>query len=503
MEPMLTSFAPRALASAALLVCALSAVPLSAARADPDSPPLPSAAAAAPTLTILHTFGLNTWIPVLIEGKDGNLYGSTNALGGVAPESLFKLSPEGTYTTFHLPTGLPGPNGLMQATNGDFYGTTVYGGTGGSGTIFKMTPAGDFTVIFNFPAVGFDNNNADGAQPNGIIQASDGNFYGTTRLGGPRGNGTLFRCTSGGTLTTLYYFSKDVTGAGPDGALPQSLVTEGANGDLYGITTVGGAHEYGTIFRYSLATKMLATIYSWPSGQCDGCIFNAPFVLGANGLLYGISAGGGKYDAGSVLTISPDDAIETIFSFPLLPDGMGTDGESPVGQLIRGSDGNFYGTTAAGGTHGNGTIYKLTPSGALTTLYSFGIHGSVGPEGPLVEGEKGFLYGTTPPDADAQNQSPTIFGLPDAVAAVAPTYTLGGTVTGLTTGRSLELLDSGGHALELKANGKFTFAGSFANGSSYDVTVKTQPTGEACTVTKGTGKIDGADVTTIEVECKT
>jgi uncharacterized repeat protein (TIGR03803 family) len=134
---------------------------------------------------------------------------------------VFKIAAGGKLTTLHSFAGPDGsdPFGLIQATNGDFYGTTAYGaanrtcGRPGCGTIFKITPAGKLTTLYSFCS---QTGCTDGSHPSGLIQGVDGNFYGETGSGGIQNYGTLFKITPAGKLTTLHRFSfKD--GASPFG----------------------------------------------------------------------------------------------------------------------------------------------------------------------------------------------------------------------------------------------------------------------------------------------
>jgi uncharacterized repeat protein (TIGR03803 family) len=169
-------------------------------------------------------------------------------LGGTADEGVvFKITPSGALTTLHsfdLYTDGGGPvGGLVQANDGNFYGTTFYGGSGGSGegTVFKITASGTLTTLHVFAW-------GDGANPEaGLVQALDGNLYGTTSQGGvhcgPTGCGTVFKITLGGTLTTLHSFNGD------DGQGPYAPLTPSVDRNFYGTTTAGGANQDGSIFR--------------------------------------------------------------------------------------------------------------------------------------------------------------------------------------------------------------------------------------------------------------
>jgi uncharacterized repeat protein (TIGR03803 family) len=191
------------------------------------------------------------------------------------------------------------------------------------------------------------------------------------------------------TFTTLVSFG------GPNGAEPRygSLVV-GADGNFYGTTRGGGAHSRGTVFKMT-SSGTLTTLYSFCSqSNCsDGGDPDAGLVLGSDGNFYGVTTGGGASGDGTVFKVSPSGSFTSLHSF------IGTDGYDPVGTLLQASDGNFYGTTMAEGGHGSGTIFKITSNGTLTTIYNFCSLGACADGGTpfagLVQGTDGNLYGTT------------------------------------------------------------------------------------------------------------
>ena len=187
-----------------------------------------------------------------------------------------------TLTTLHFFNGADGfPNtsgpSLIQGPNGDLYGTTSYGGSHGGGTVFRITTSGKFKTLYNFCSQA---SCADGSTPlAGLVLASNGDFYGTTEWGGAYGNGSVFKITSAGALTTLYSFcavSSTGPGAPPclDGRTPQNALIQAADGNLYGTTNGGGLGlaapcradncNGGTVFRITPAGA-LTTVYSFCS----------------------------------------------------------------------------------------------------------------------------------------------------------------------------------------------------------------------------------------------
>ena len=203
-------------------------------------------ASAAQTLTTLATFiGPNGENPQasLIQGADGNLYGTTQWGGGSGLDdcggtylegcgTIFKITPSGTLTTLHSFNNSDGSElvrGLVQGTDGNFYGTTLSGGAHDWGTVFKITPGGVLTTLHNF------SDGADGASPwAGLVQGTDGNFYGTTWGDGGPNYGSVFKITPAGTLTTLYHLG------GPGGSQPMAGLVLGTDGNFYGTTYTGG-----------------------------------------------------------------------------------------------------------------------------------------------------------------------------------------------------------------------------------------------------------------------
>jgi len=284
----------------------------------------------------------------LVQANDGNFYGTT-ADGGDRSNcypgcgTVFKITSGGTLTTLHSFDGTDGSYptaGLVQSTDGNIYGTTDYGGasdncTFGCGTVFKITPSGTLTALHSFSG-------SDGYYPGGLVQASDGNFYGTT-VGG---NGTVFKITPSGTLTTLHSFSGD------DGYFPTGLV-QASDGNFYGTTQAGGANDKcydgcGTVFEIT-HSGMLTTLHSFSGG--DG-YYPAGLIQATDGSFYGTTTEGGAYGNGTVFGITPSGALTTLHSFD------GSDGAPPAG-FIQATDGNFYGTTYYGGAHNDGTAFRL------------------------------------------------------------------------------------------------------------------------------------------------
>jgi uncharacterized repeat protein (TIGR03803 family) len=368
----------------------------------------------------------------LVQGTNGNFYGTTN-YGGYAGQddgTVFEITPAGELTTLYnfcsqtnCTDGAAPFAGLVLATNGNFYGTTYAGGANYGGTVFEITPAGELTTLYSFCS---ETNCTDGKWPfAGLVQASNGNFYGTTYSGGANTYyGTVFEITPAGKLTTLYSFCSTTNSEGvcTDGAQPYAGLVQATNGNLYGTTSGYCCFEhlysnYGTVFEITPAGK-LTTLHSFCSttnseGYCtDGKQPDAALVQATNGNFYGTTSSGGASNEGTVFEITAADKLTTLYSF--CSQSGCTDGAEPYG-LMQANNGDFYGTTVEGGTNGNGgygygTVFEITPAGKLTTLYTFcsqsGCTDGAEPYG-LMQASNGDFYGTTDLGGSSTNPSCT------------------------------------------------------------------------------------------------
>lgn len=367
-------------------------------------------ASQAQTFTTLVNFvGFNGGEPAntnLIQGTDGNLYGATQGDGGEHTKgTIFRITPAGKLTTVYRFCSQPKcsdgwlPTGVVQAANGSLYGVAEFGGVtpncgAGCGTVFKLSPQGKYSLLYSFCS---ETNCSDGNSPGlTLVQASNGNFYGTTFCGGvgstsqncPGGAGTLFQITPAGKLTTLYSFCSETNCA--DGGEPTTGLVIGPNGSLYGTTFVGGSSSHGTLFRFSAAGKF-TILHNFNTGE-EGLI---TLMLAGDGSLYGTTSRGYN-GGGKIFRFSPRGDFTTIYGFCSLTGCA--DGSSPQEPLVQGSDGNLYGTASSGGATGNGTIFKITPEGKLTTLYNFCLNSDC-PDGQepdsLMQATNGSFYGMT------------------------------------------------------------------------------------------------------------
>jgi uncharacterized repeat protein (TIGR03803 family) len=386
--------------------------------------------AGAQTFTTLHIFDLTDGnLPdELVQATNGSLYGTTISGGnlslcyGNGCGTVFSITTGGTFTSldsFDQTNGQNPPGSpLVQAANGELYGTLGAGGASaglcvngsGCGAIYKITPSGALTVVYNFCS---QSNCADGSSPySGLVQATDGNFYGTTAYGGANcvatgGCGTVFKITPEGTLTTLYSFCS--LSDCMDGYYPGGII-QAIDGNFYGATGLGGTNcaspiaNCGTIFKIT-PSGVLTTLYSFcqqsgcPDGNYPGGNYPDTLIQAPSGELYGSTYNGGiasRYcysGCGTLFKITPSGVLTTLHKFDA------TDGSNPT-ALLQASDGNFYGIANYNGVGGGGTIYKLTPGGALATLHSFCFHTICGgqpgsyPLG-LLQDTNGDFYGAT------------------------------------------------------------------------------------------------------------
>ena len=286
-------------------------------------------------------------------------------------------APAQTFTTLVFFTG---PNGggpaasPVQGLNGALYGTTANGGAHKQGTIFAISPQGAFQTLHNFTG-------PEGGQPDAaLLVYANGVLYGSALLGGVDAPGTLFAITPAGEFTTL-----DHVTLGFGRAAPFPLV-EGLNGTIYGVASSYGTGENatpGSIFEMT-PSGTLTVLYSFGGTNQRGA---SGVVQAADGLLYGEGLGAASAD-GFIYSFNPSTS-----AFTILHAFGGPDGSQPVGGLVQADDGNFYGFTQAGGAYNDGSIFKMTPAGAVTLLYSF--NGAYTDPSTLLQGSDGNFYGTT------------------------------------------------------------------------------------------------------------
>ena len=336
---------------------------------------VPNLPAQSATPTVLADFaassnpnGPTNAVTPLIQDGNGNFYGTTNGGGANGLGSIYELTAAGQYVTLYNFTAADGqfPNGsLYRTSDGSLYGTTFRGGTNNYGTVFQLTPAGVLNTLHSF-------NLTDGRGPVGALFVDGtGNFYGVTAGGGVNNTGTIYQLATNGTLTTLHSF---VTA---DGTAPQNGLIQAGDGKFYGTTSYNGTPDNrgtgnGTVFSYNPNGGAYTVVHQF-DGANDGNGAFAGLIQGRDGAFYGANPTGGANGQGTLFKVTAGGAFTVLHAFSALDaSNDNADGASPVGTLIDGGDGRFYGTTSAGGSGGQGTLFALTPAGVLTTLYSFG-----------------------------------------------------------------------------------------------------------------------------------
>jgi uncharacterized repeat protein (TIGR03803 family) len=354
-----------------------------------------------------HPFSVN-----LIQGADGDFYGTTFGGGANNEGTVFKIDIRGALTTLYsfcsqtnCPDGKSPGVGLLQAGNGNFYGTAAQGGAHGGGTVFKITPKGALTTLYDFcpqaPCV-------DGSVPESLIRATDGNFYGLTRSGGTANKGTVFKMTAGGALSTLHSFCNGGGGCA-DGKTPNPGLIQATDGDFYGTTFHGSPGGYGTVFKIT-SGGTFTNLYTFcsQSSCADGEWPFAGLMQAADGNFYGTTETGGPKGHGAVFKITSGGALTILYSFCAQKNCP--DGAYLLSGLVQATDGNFYGTTSYGGLNKLGTIFELTSGGSLTTLHNF--NGTDGELflGTLLQATNGTFYGDSRAGGTTNNDG-TVFSL--------------------------------------------------------------------------------------------
>jgi uncharacterized repeat protein (TIGR03803 family) len=386
--------------------------------------------------------GANPIDEVLAQGLDGSLYGTTSTGGRYGEGTIFKVGLKGDIVTLYsfcadgknCADGAGPHAGLVLGRDGEFYGTTRYGGEFGEGTVFRTSAMGQLTRLHSFCSAGVPC--ADGAEPLAkLIQGIDGNFYGTTVFGGANGFtscalncGTVFKITPRGNYTVLYSFCSE-TGC-LDGAGPEAGLVQGTDGSLYGTAFGGGLGPAGdgTLFQITPMGKYVVLHqFCSEDGCADGLWPWAAPVVGVDGNIYCTTYAGGVYGYGLFYKVSTDGIFTALYS---IDNRSGTESDLLEGNIIQASDGNFYGTSVAGGLKGAGSIYRITPDGNYALVHSF-----VGGGGQhyasyfgLMQATDGNLYGTSQYAGDYNRG--TVFGLALGIAPFVqalPSYGVVGT----------------------------------------------------------------------------
>lgn len=386
------------------------------------------------SFSVLHQFvpGTEGGNPYgsLVQGTDGYFYGTVSIASGGYAGGVFKMSTSGSTSSVKKFTATTDGEGplctLIQLSDGYLYGTTQYGGKNADGTIFKINTSGStFSVLahmngatlgntpqdnlalgkdsayfglthtggaYNWGTIykicggtttlirSFDKNTDGGAPSAGLVRGKDGNLYGATETGGSNGGGTIFRITPTGSFNVLYNLKSTTDGEGPRGTL---AVGGGTDSALYGITYAGGTNAGGTIFKITPKGVFTVLRHLVPSTDGDHCDAGLTFK---DSVFYGITGYNSRF-----FKINPNGFFTVIKTL-----NYGADGNTPLGNMIVGKDGLFYGTLSTGGTYGKGVVFKITTSGTLTKLRH--INGTTDgsfPRGSLVQTADSAVYGTT------------------------------------------------------------------------------------------------------------
>lgn len=313
------------------------------------------------------------------QGRDGHLAGTTSDATVSTGGSLFRLSTSGAASFPHVfdsSTGSDPFGGVTLASDGSFYGTTGFGGSMNNGVLFRMMPNGEYTVLQEFQG------GADGALPGAPpIEGLDLGLYGTTN-GNAATAATIYKYTpSTGAFTTLYQFDQ------AHGQFVTAPLIQATDGNLYGTAYQGGANNCGSVFKLTTLGTLL-WYYSFPCGQ-GGANPVGPVVQASDGNFYGTTSQGGSIGYGSVFKLSRNGVISILYSFK----GSPSDGSSPFAGLVQATDGKLYGATSGGGTSNTGTLFQITTTGSYKLLYNLNTHTS-NPVGTLSQHTNGVLYGT-------------------------------------------------------------------------------------------------------------
>lgn len=288
---------------------------------------------------------------------------------------------------------------LIIDSEGNLYGTSLAGGTFGLGTVYEVTKTGKLSVLHSFKGSPTDGRGGQyiPAPLDGLARDTAGNLYGTTLEGGnsnkssscsPAGCGVVFKVAPSGTETILYNF--------PAYAQPSNVILD-SEGNLYGTTAYGGIGNggtgYGTV--YEIKDETFSVLYDFcaASGCEDGSIPFSGLVRDSAGDLYGTTIDGGAAGQGTVFKLTPSGIETVLHSFPESP----SDGISPEGNLKQDSKGNLYGVTQQGDSGNGGVLYEQPENGAEETiLYDFCTAGCAAsaPVGPVQIDKSGNFYGS-------------------------------------------------------------------------------------------------------------
>jgi uncharacterized repeat protein (TIGR03803 family) len=363
--------------------------------------------------------GANSFGPLAADSS-GNLYGVTFNGGANSDGTIFELAKgSGTITVLHSFNGTDGQNPddgspLLIDSNGNLYGTTFNGGANGEGSIFEYnTTSSTFTSLYSF------NNPADGtvtAEPYaGLVMDGSGNLWGTTKNGGNMGHGSIFELASTGpgtfaTTDTLIY---SFTGNG-DGKNPYGGLLADSTGDYFGVCRAGGTDADGTIWELANGASTVTTLYTFTDGN-DGREPDDSLIMDSSGNLYGTAQQGGSSNRGSLFELAKNGSSYSTTLTTLASFAGSTTGQYPWGTPVMDSQGDFFGVTEQGGTNTDGIVWEVAHgSSTVTILHSFAGSDGTNPYGGLYMDGFGNLYGTT--SAGGSSSDGTIYEISSTTA---------------------------------------------------------------------------------------
>ena len=354
-------------------------------------------AAQAQVYTPLYNYGSTASDPIspatfsaIAQGRDGRLYSTTGGGGTNNWGAAYAITTSGSLSKLYDFVAYPAPSGpasgLTLGTDGFFYGSTTTGGAHRLGTVFKLSDIGVFSDLWDF-----GNKVDDQGSPEApLVLGADGNLYGTNDGGYNGQYGSVFKITPKGALTTIHVFKAT------DGTTPYGMIL-GLDGNFYGVTRAGGAHNLGVVFKMTKAGKV-TVLWSFAGYPGDGSQPVGGLVQGNDGVIYGTTYAGGSLNQGTMFKISSTGSgYLVLHNFDYTK--TVNDGLQPLGDLALGTDGNVYGTTWKGGKQNVGVLFRMTPSGQYSILYSFcsvsGCKDGSYPQTGMIQHTNGKFYGAT------------------------------------------------------------------------------------------------------------
>jgi uncharacterized repeat protein (TIGR03803 family) len=383
------------------------------------------------TLTVLYNFNpypaASSPLSGLTLGLDGLYYGDTSTGGAHGVGTVFKITDTGVYTNLFDFTGGT-DEGVPQAplvlgADGYMYGTVDGVYSGTYGTAFKISSKGVLKTLHAFKFT-------DGATPYAILLGLDGNFYGTTRGGGTDNLGVVFKMTKAGKVTLLHSFAGSAHG---DGSLPIGGLAQANDGTLYGTTYQGGTKNVGTVFKINPTGSGYVVLHNFDRSidATDGAQPLAGLELGTDGNVYGTTGGGGKQNAGALFRVTPAGSYSTVYSF--CPASGCKDGSFPQTAMVQHTNGKFYGVTESGGTSVNGGEYYSLDMGLGSFVSLVGVSGKVGSTiqvlGQGFSGTTGVKLGGSTAHFSVVSDTYLTATVPDGSSGFVTVSTPGGTLT--------------------------------------------------------------------------